>query len=79
MENLSNLHTDGYVKLIADIITKTLLSVSADLPKLQHTHQQPASMLPGKYCVLMEKSYWPSTPRNRLVQIEYLIGCSVIS
>ena len=55
MVNLANQHTDGNVKELADKINKTFQSVSADLPKLQATHQHPASVLPDKYSVSVDQ------------------------
>ena len=52
--NRVNLHTDGDVKMLADLISKMFQSLSTHLPKRQPTYQHTASIIPDKYCVLVE-------------------------
>ena len=49
MANLANLHTDGNVKMLADLINETFQPVSADPPKLQPTQQHTVSILHDLY------------------------------
>ena len=55
MANLANQLTSGDELQLANMINETFQSVSAALPKLEPTHQQPTAPLPDKYHVSVQE------------------------